>query len=126
MTEIQHSQTSGVTRLADQFDAVDMTEPQPYSLLHADADITLILYRPQEEDLQTPHEQDEYYFVASGSGGIQLQDGVHTLSVGDAVYVAALEPHKFIDVSADFSCWALFYGRKSTGSNRASISTEGS
>jgi uncharacterized protein YjlB len=29
---------------------------------------------------------------------------------GDVLFAAAGEPHRFVDFSADFSVWVLFYG----------------
>lgn len=110
MTKDAVTRQSGVTKLMTQFEAIDTSEELPFSLLHADKNITLILYRPGEEDLQTPHDQDEYYFVASGSADVAINEALSPVSVGDAIFVAAFDQHKFIDATADFSCWGLFYG----------------
>ena len=106
--------TGKITQLKTQRAAIDRRAELPFSLLHADDNVTLILYEPPAEDRQTPHDQDEYYFVASGSAEIRIEDTVTVVAVGDAIFVPALAEHRFERASDDFTCWALFYGpRKS-------------
>ncbi len=99
-----------VTRLKDMFDSIDRREELPFGLLHGDENVTLILYSPQNPDLQQPHDQDEFYFVASGRGDVRIGDEVTSLEVGDAVFVPAHESHAFENHTADFAAWGLFYG----------------
>ena len=97
-----------VTRLSDTVDALDMTQDLPFQLLHADPRCTIILYKPQPEDLQTPHEQDEFYFVASGSADIVIEGERSAVRTGDAIFVPAMQAHRFEHSSDDFACWGLF------------------
>lgn len=101
-----------VTRLSDKLNDIDRNETLPFSLLHADENITLILYWPHTDDPQEPHDQDEYYFVASGRAKVRIEDDVTSVTTGDAIFVPALAKHRFENPSEDFSCWALFYGPK--------------
>jgi mannose-6-phosphate isomerase-like protein (cupin superfamily) len=68
------------------------------------------LYAPQGHDPQKPHARDEVYVVARGKG--VFFDGVarHTVEAGSFLFVAAGQPHRFEDFSADFAVWVFFYG----------------
>ena len=68
------------------------------------------IYRPEGEDLQQPHEQDEIYFVAAGSGRFEHEDSVEHVEAGDVLFVAAGERHRFVDFSDDFVTWVILYG----------------
>ena len=68
------------------------------------------IYRPNEADLQTPHLQDELYVVIAGNGEF-LNDGkISTFKAGDVLFVAAGVEHRFLNFSADFLTWVIFYG----------------
>jgi mannose-6-phosphate isomerase-like protein (cupin superfamily) len=76
------------------------------------------LYAPAERDQQRPHERDEIYVVARGSG--KFFDGRvrHDVGVGTFLFVAAGEVHWFEDFTPDLAVWVFFYGP--TGGERAS------
>jgi mannose-6-phosphate isomerase-like protein (cupin superfamily) len=57
-----------------------------------------------------PHDRDELYFVASGSGLYRVEDTVTAVGPGDLLFAAAHAPHGFEDFSADFAVWVVFYG----------------
>jgi len=59
---------------------------------------------------QVPHERDELYFVAAGTGRYRVVDKVTAVAAGDLLFCAARVPHGFQDISDDFSVWVLFYG----------------
>lgn len=101
-----------VTTLSSQLQQIDPDAPLPFALLHADDSLLVILYHPQGEDQQTPHDQDEFYFVASGDADFFVSGEVRHVNAGDALFVPALAQHRFIDPSEDFACWAIFYGPK--------------
>jgi uncharacterized cupin superfamily protein len=73
-------------------------------------EIELRYYAPQGEDKQVPHERDELYFVVRGSGAFLRGAQRVSCGAGDVLFAAAGEPHRFVDFSADFSVWVLFYG----------------
>jgi|TARA_B110000285_G_scaffold222305_1_gene276333 mannose-6-phosphate isomerase-like protein (cupin superfamily) len=91
---------------------LDMAAPIPFSLEHAEEDLILGLYKPQSPDEQSPHEQDEYYFVARGNGEISVNGVIEAFTTGDALFVPAGADHGFLNTSADFYCWVIFYGPK--------------
>lgn len=74
---------------------------------------SLGMYAPVGEDLQQPHDQDELYFVVSGTG-VFVHDGQRTdFEPGDALYVAAGTKHRFDQFSDDFATWVVFWTPKS-------------
>lgn len=68
------------------------------------------LYTPQDTDPQSPHERDEIYVVARGTG--RFFDGRERRAVepGTFLFVAAHQVHRFEDFSPDFAVWVFFYG----------------
>jgi mannose-6-phosphate isomerase-like protein (cupin superfamily) len=72
--------------------------------------MTVELYAPSGHDPQTPHEQDELYFVVMGISEFVLENNRMHLAVGDCVFVPAGAVHRFENFSSDFSTWAVFWG----------------
>ncbi len=70
----------------------------------------LELYAPRGTDAQEPHARDELYFVVSGQGRFDLDGVVTPFAAGDALFVPAFAPHRFLDFSDDFATWVVFYG----------------
>ena len=68
------------------------------------------LYTPVGQDLQTPHEKDEVYVVARGSGWFFTGDDRVRVAPGDFLFVAARQVHRFEDFTEDFAVWVMFYG----------------
>jgi mannose-6-phosphate isomerase-like protein (cupin superfamily) len=60
--------------------------------------------------MQTPHDRDEFYIVASGSGRYRAEDVVTEVGTGDLLFAAAHAAHGFEDYSDDFAIWIVFYG----------------
>ena len=83
-------------------------------------------FAPTGEDPQTPHDRDELYIIASGTGVFMrandsqpIGDDVSlslrgeervTFGPGDALFVPAGTEHGFEDFSPDFATWIVFYG----------------
>ena len=67
-------------------------------------------YAPRGEDRQIPHDRDEFYFVISGTGSYERGGERVSFGPGDMLFAAAGEDHRFLDFSADFATWVLFYG----------------
>jgi mannose-6-phosphate isomerase-like protein (cupin superfamily) len=71
-------------------------------------DIALSL--PRRPSQQTPHAQDEIYFVVRGRG-VLLHDGKREpFESGDLLFVAAGIEHQIEDISENFAMWRVFYG----------------
>ena len=65
---------------------------------------------PRVPKRQTPHAQDEIYFVVRGRG-VLVHDGKRDLfGPGDLLFVAAGIEHQFEDITEDLAVWRVFYG----------------
>lgn len=70
------------------------------------------VYAPRGHDPQGPHDQDEIYIVASGSG-VFLKDGERSpFAPSDLIFVEAGAEHRFEDFTNDFVAWVIFWGPK--------------
>jgi mannose-6-phosphate isomerase-like protein (cupin superfamily) len=49
-------------------------------------------------DPQSPHTEDELYYVVSGRGRVTVGEEVRDVAPGSLVFVAARVPHRFHDV----------------------------
>ena len=76
----------------------------------AHGSLVVELYTPKGYDPQTPHDRDEVYLVARGTG--VLSDGMarHAIAAGSFIFVKAGQAHRFEDFSEDFAVWVFFYG----------------
>jgi mannose-6-phosphate isomerase-like protein (cupin superfamily) len=50
-------------------------------------------------DPQSPHGEDELYYVVSGRGRITVGDEVRNVAAGSLIFVAARVPHHFHDIA---------------------------
>jgi mannose-6-phosphate isomerase-like protein (cupin superfamily) len=73
------------------------------------------LYRPDGIDRQTPHQRDEAYIVATGTGMFEYADMQRPVGPGDLVFVEAGAAHRFLAFSDDFSTWVIFFGAPPAG-----------
>jgi mannose-6-phosphate isomerase-like protein (cupin superfamily) len=78
--------------------------------LMAHGSMTLRYYAPEGTDPQTPHDQDELYIVASGTGTFFMAGERIAFGPGDALFAPAGAEHRFEDFSGDFAVWVVFYG----------------
>lgn len=91
--------------------ALPLPEGRRSSEILVDGDLELRLYAPKGHDAQTPHDRDELYIVARGSGKFRAGDRVGVFAPGALIYVAAHETHRFEEFSNDFAAWVVFYGK---------------
>jgi mannose-6-phosphate isomerase-like protein (cupin superfamily) len=92
--------------------AISTKWPQGERLVQAltHGTMSVELYAPLHEDPQTPHAQDELYFVLSGDSTF-VHEGVRVrVSAGSALFVPAGDEHRFEDFSSDFVTWVVFWG----------------
>jgi mannose-6-phosphate isomerase-like protein (cupin superfamily) len=68
------------------------------------------LYAPIDYDPQTPHAQDELYFIHSGSGELVIASDRHPFQPGTVFFVPAGVDHRFENFTSDFSTWVVFWG----------------
>lgn len=79
--------------------------------------MSLIYFAPEGKDYQTPHDQDELYFVLEGSGVIEIEGESHAFTKGSAIFVSAGKKHKFMGSLSNIKMWAVFYGPKGGEAN---------
>lgn len=86
-------------------------------MLFRRADLSVELFAPRDVDTQQPHEQDEIYIVAAGSGTFRRGAERVPFGPGEFLFVPARVPHVFETFSADFKTWVVLFGPKGgTGS----------
>jgi mannose-6-phosphate isomerase-like protein (cupin superfamily) len=83
-----------------------------YSRLIEKRDYDIGLYKPDGVDKQTPHARDELYIVAAGSGEFLCDGESRAFAPGDALFVPEGVEHRFVEFSADFSAWVVFFGER--------------
>lgn len=71
--------------------------------------LSVEIYQPEGQDLQTPHQQDELYIIISGNGLFQDGDERYPFGPGDLIFVPAHREHRFLDFSDDFKTWVIFF-----------------
>ncbi len=83
-------------------------EPFAVGLRHGS--MLVELFAPAGVDAQTPHAQDELYFIHSGTGTFVLDGELLRFAPGTCFFVPAGVAHKFEQFSPDFATWAVFWG----------------
>jgi mannose-6-phosphate isomerase-like protein (cupin superfamily) len=59
-------------------------------------------------DMQTPHDEDELYYVLEGKAQLKVADKVTEVKPGILLYVRASEEHAFFEISEDMVLLVLF------------------
>ncbi len=60
------------------------------------------------KDMQTPHDEDEVYFVLEGKASMKVADEMKEVSSGDILYVKATEDHSFFEIEEDMTLLVFF------------------
>lgn len=60
------------------------------------------------DDPQSPHTEDEAYYIISGKSKIRVGDEVYDLHPGKLIFVKKLVPHKFIEIEEDLTIVVFF------------------
>lgn len=72
--------------------------------------LDIALSIPPRPRQQTPHAQDEIYFIVRGRG-VLIHDGKRDVfESGDLLFVAAGIEHQLENITEDFAMWRVFYG----------------
>jgi mannose-6-phosphate isomerase-like protein (cupin superfamily) len=82
----------------------------PFVQMLRHGSMSVELYRPQCQDLQTPHEQDELYVVVAGQGAFFCGGETRDFGPGDCLFVPAGVEHRFTRFNDNFVTWVIFYG----------------
>jgi mannose-6-phosphate isomerase-like protein (cupin superfamily) len=72
--------------------------------------MSVSVFAPRTTDFQTPHTQDELYFVISGSGLFVAHNIQYSFEPGDVLFVPAGVEHRFVEFTPDLATWVVFYG----------------
>ena len=97
--------------IADALDAVSkIKEGIPSAVCFEHGTLQVKMYRPAGLDPQKPHTRDEIYVIACGSGSFITGKERHSFQTGDVLFVPAGVEHRFIEFTADFCTWVMFYG----------------
>jgi len=107
----QSAQDGWAVSLAEALQA-PVPEGQRSAPIMLHGSMTARLYAPNAVDHQTPHDQDEVYIVASGSGWFVNGDQRERFEPGALLFVPAGVDHRFEEFSDDFATWVVFYGPK--------------
>jgi mannose-6-phosphate isomerase-like protein (cupin superfamily) len=73
-----------------------------------DLSVGLYVLRAGEPDRQSPHTEDEVYYVISGRGQIRVGDEDRPVGPGSTVFVATGVPHRFHDITEDLTIFVAF------------------
>lgn len=68
------------------------------------------IYRlPQgARDMQSPHDEDEVYYVLSGRARMKVGDDYQEVRPGTVLYVRATEAHSFFEIEEDMTLLVFF------------------
>jgi mannose-6-phosphate isomerase-like protein (cupin superfamily) len=72
--------------------------------------LDIALSIPHCPSQQTPHAQDEVYFIIRGRGFLLHDSKRDPFEPGDILFVAAGTEHQFEDTTDDLAVWRVFYG----------------
>lgn len=70
--------------------------------------VGLYVLAPGAWDHQTPHEEDEVYYVISGRAAFESGAGRTRVGAGSIIYVAAHQPHRFADIEEELRVLVIF------------------
>jgi mannose-6-phosphate isomerase-like protein (cupin superfamily) len=59
-------------------------------------------------DPQSPHGEDELYYVVAGRGSVSVGDATRDVAAGSLVFVAASVPHHFHDIMERLELLVVF------------------
>ena len=59
-------------------------------------------------DMQTPHDEDELYYVIEGKAHLKIGDEIKEVGPGSLMYIRATEAHSFFEIQEDMVLLVLF------------------
>ncbi len=59
-------------------------------------------------DPQSPHTEDELYYVVSGRGSVTVGEDTRGVTTGSLVFVSATVPHRFHDIEERLQILVIF------------------
>ena len=70
--------------------------------------VGLYVLEPGEPDRQSPHTEDEIYYVVEGRGQITVGEETRPIGPGSVIYVATAVPHHFHDIGERLALLVVF------------------
>jgi mannose-6-phosphate isomerase-like protein (cupin superfamily) len=84
-------------------------KPEYKEFLHAPSLSGGIYHLPKgARDMQSPHDEDEVYFVLSGRARMKVGGLEQEVKEGTLLYVRATEQHSFFEIEEDMTLLVLF------------------
>ena len=60
------------------------------------------------KDMQSPHDEDEVYFVLEGRARVKIGDELKAVSPGSVIFIRATETHSFFEIEEDMTLLVFF------------------
>ena len=60
------------------------------------------------KDMQTPHDEDEMYYVIEGRAKLRIGETAQDVGPGNLLYVQASEEHAFFEIEEDMTLLVIF------------------
>jgi len=60
------------------------------------------------EDMQSPHDEDEVYYVVAGKARMILGDEIKEVGPGTILFIKAAESHSFFEIEEDMTLLVFF------------------
>lgn len=60
------------------------------------------------KDLQSPHDEDEVYYVVSGRARVRVDDSVQEVGPGSILFIEATSEHSFFEIDEDITLLVFF------------------
>ena len=82
----------------------------PYLQFLNEGSLSLGLYvlEAGSTDIQSPHAEDEVYYVVSGRATVEVSGERRPVQPGSMIYVAKDVDHRFVDIQEDLSLLVFF------------------
>jgi quercetin dioxygenase-like cupin family protein len=83
---------------------------RPYEEFVRSHDLSVGIYRLEAgaTDGQSPHTEDEVYYVVSGQARLQVAGETRSVGPGSTIFVAADVEHRFVDITEDLVVLVVF------------------
>jgi quercetin dioxygenase-like cupin family protein len=101
--------THAVTRLDDVL-AAGRSSHEPWREFLREGMFSAGVYRlaAGAQDGQTPHAEDEIYYVLAGRAELEVAGERHSVTPGSVAFVAKHVEHRFVDIAEDLELLVLF------------------
>jgi len=101
---------SRVIRLAEAEGSIPAPPDELAVVVFRRGPLDVALSLPVRPSQQTPHLQDEIYFIVGGHGVLYHDGKRDRFESGDLLFVAAGVEHQIEEISENFVMWRVFYG----------------